>query len=299
MSATIANENQRLLEQLCRSRDELDHFVRALSHDMTANFMLLDSSFARLKRSLQTADRDELDQEVAHVEACLRESNRFLDDLVLLARTGAVHMEPGRVNLDEVIDEVLFEQRELLSGRRVVVEVNRPLGIVWCNQHRVKQVLANLIRNAVIHGCDPDRPIIALLGEPESGAPTVRPMLVLRVHDNGPGIDSKFHEEIFLPGRRLGQARSDGSGMGLAIVKRVVEHYGGSVRIDGDCQVGTTIVLRLPAPTGEPLPQPHYDPRPSEPPDLRNGDGGIPCEVPRPHRHRRSGSEQSPRIPHQ
>ncbi len=264
MSTFLENDYLRLLEHVRHSRDELDHLVRALSHDMTANFMLLDNSFARLKRLLHTASPEEVDRSVAHVEACLCESKRFLDDMVLLARTGGVHMEPARVNLDELLDEVLFEHREQITARRVDVDVHRPLGIVWCNPRRVKQILTNLIGNALKHGCDPVQPTITVTSQTDS-APT-RPMLVLCVHDNGAGIAPQSHDDIFLPGHRLAQAAADGSGMGLAIVRKIAEQYGGSVRVDADCPAGTAIVLQLPAPTGEPLPQPHYEPRPSATP---------------------------------
>lgn len=260
----LPSEHDRLVEQLRRSRDELDHLVRALSHDMTANFMLLDSSFAQLKRSLHTASAEEVDQSVAHVEACLRESKRFLDDMVLLARTGRVPMEPTRVELEELVQEVLFEQRELLAERRVAVEVRQPLAAVWCNRQRLKQVVTNLIRNAVKHGCDPQQPNITVSAAPEGRAGEAGLRVRLVIHDNGPGIDPRFHEEMFLPGRRLPQAVGDGSGMGLAIVKKIVEHYGGTVRVDATCAAGTAIVVELPVPSGSPLPQPHYDARSEE-----------------------------------
>jgi signal transduction histidine kinase len=274
----------------------MDHFIRALSHDMTANFMLLDSSFSRLKRSLHTAPREELAQLVEHVEGCLRESKRFLEDMALVARTGSVQMEPSRVDLDELLDEVLFEQREMLVGRRVAVEVRHPLGAVWCHRHRVKQVLTNLLRNAVKHGCSPTEPKITVAAESEVYIPEVGPMLRLCVHDNGPGIAPECHDEIFLPGRRLPQAAGDGSGMGLAIVKQIVEHYGGAVWVDGECPTGTAIVLRLPIPTGEPLPQPHYEPRPVE--SAKSRPSRTASEPAPLHRHHRSGSGQKPKRPY-
>lgn len=232
---------------------ELDYLVRALSHDMTANFMLLEDSFRRLKRSLdgggQRRPPEPLGEQVAHVEACLRQSRRFLDDLVSLARTGRVEMEPGPVGVSAVVEEVLFEQRDLLARRGIQVDVRGPLPAVWCHAGRLKQVVTNLVRNAAQHGCNPQRPRITISpcgpGAAGSGGPDGR-MAGFRVHDNGPGIDPRFQHEVFLPGRRLPGADSQGSGMGLAIVRRIVEHYLGSVHIDGDCRTGTAVVVVLP-----------------------------------------------------
>ncbi|NQT14000.1 MAG: ATP-binding protein, partial [Planctomycetes bacterium] len=121
---------------------------------------------------------------------------------------------------------------------------------VSCNRHRLKQVLTNLLRNAAKHGCDPERPriVISSVADTIQAADTVTGGLVaIRVHDNGPGIAPEFHEEIFLPGRRLPETSSDGSGMGLPIVKKIVESYGGTVSVDSGQEAGTAFVVTLPS----------------------------------------------------
>ena len=158
-----------MAREVRRSNDELDHLVRALSHDMSAHFMLLENSVSRLTRSFDALSEEDLQQNVTHVEACLRESKRFVDDLVDLAKTGQVDMESGRVNLTVVIDEVLFEQADLIHERKIVIKVHNPLPTLWCNKHRVKQVVTNLLRNAIKHGCDADHPRVTI----SSGSPTI------------------------------------------------------------------------------------------------------------------------------
>ncbi|HLA84728.1 MAG TPA: HAMP domain-containing sensor histidine kinase [Thermoguttaceae bacterium] len=245
----LEQDHARLARQLRRVHEDMDHFVRALSHDMNANFMLLESSFGRLKKELSGASVPEVAEIVSHVDACLDQSKRFLNDLIHLARTGTVEMEPGRTELAAVVDEVLFEQDELLRGRGIRVEVRRPLPAVWYNRQRLKQIVTNLVRNAIRHGCDPRSPRIeiqALRGDDAAKNDDVYPAVRLRVHDNGPGIDPRFAEDIFLPGTRLNTAAEEGSGMGLAIVKKIAEHYGGTVRIDYGQGPGTTIEILVP-----------------------------------------------------
>ncbi len=108
-TARLACENQELIQQLRRTNDELNHFVRALSHDMRVNFFLLENSFSHLKQRLAPRQPDDVVQGIAHVEACLRQSQRFLEDLVELGRSGSVQLEPRAVDLTQVVDEVLFE----------------------------------------------------------------------------------------------------------------------------------------------------------------------------------------------
>ncbi len=241
----IEIRNQQHVERLRDEHNEMDHLVRAISHDMTANFMFLEHSFNKLKTSYDKAPMQQLTENFAQVEAGLRESRRFLDDLTRLSQTGAISMEPARVDVRQVMDEVLFEQRELLDARAIRVEVSDQLPAVWCNPARVKQVLTNLIRNAGKYGCDPQDPLIRV--SCQSPAP-ISPLAQewLRVEDNGPGIPADARATIFLPGKRLA-ADSEGSGMGLAIVKRIIQYYDGQVFIDPDMPRGTAMVFSLPA----------------------------------------------------
>jgi signal transduction histidine kinase len=247
----MESEKQEMIQQLRRTNDELNHFVRALSHDMRANFHLLDNSFSRLKQRLGERPSEDLIQSVAHVEACLRQSQRFLEDLVELGRSGSVQVEPCAVDLGRVVDEVLFEQRELLQQRGVEVIVERSLPTFWCNEGRLKQIVVNLLRNAVKHGCDRQSPRITIGSDTATGPDTdsrggAARGVAFRVHDNGRGIDPRHHQAVFLPGWRLADADAEGSGMGLAIVKKIVDYYGGSVYIEPARAAGTTFVVVLP-----------------------------------------------------
>lgn len=242
----LQRDYRQMVRRMNESHDQMDHLVRALSHDMNANFMLMESSFSKLQRSLDTVPSEDVDlKEVAsHVRACMTESRRFLNDLVGLARTGRVEMEPELADTDGVVEEVLFEQRDLFTERSVVVEVAGPLPKLWCNRHRLKQVITNLVRNAVKHGTAPGDPRLTIRGEGNCGESG---MALLRIHDNGPGIPPEWRDEIFMPGRRLPDTRAEGSGMGLAIVRKIVQHYGGSVRVESGPEGGTTFAIELPS----------------------------------------------------
>ncbi len=262
-------EQTRRAGQTRQALEEMDHLVRALSHDMSAHFMLLEHSVARLTRSLADDRRPELQTQVAHVAACMDESKRFLNDLVDLARTGRVDMDPETVDVEAVVAEVLFEQRELLKRQGVRTQVRGPLPRLWCSRHRLKQVLTNLVRNALKHGCDPRHPRITI--EPHRPAPGLQavPMAGVRVHDNGPGIPPSAHEEVFLPGRRLSRAGAEGSGMGLAIVRKIAEYYGGTVRVDLQQAGGTGMLVVLPL---APPPVERVPKQPAGPPSSDRGD---------------------------
>ncbi len=292
----LHRDYRRMVRRMSESHEQLDHLIRALSHDMNANFMLMESSFSRLQHALEqkSSDDKDLKEMAAHVRACMTESRRFLNDLVGLARTGRVEMEPELADTDGVVEEVLFEQRELLGNRNVVVEVGPSLPKLWCNRHRLKQVVTNLIRNAVKHGTDPGEPRICITAQSDCDQSGTA---LLRIHDNGPGIPAEWQEEIFLPGRRMPGTESEGSGMGLAIVRKIVQHYGGTIGVVSGPEQGTAFEIRLPTVDGgevEPECSQTLPENEAVPPDRRL-DHDTPHEDPPLHPHRNPSRRTKPK----
>ena len=165
-----------------------------------------------------------------------------------MARTGTVQMEPSRVELSMAVEEVLFEQRELLAERGVRVDVEADLPAVWCNPCRVKQVLTNLVRNAVRHGCDPREPRITIARYPSP----IRPMPA----SSGSAFTTMARAFRSNRGKKFSSLADGlpapirmGSGMGLSIVRKIVQHYGGQVFVAPESGAGTMFVLSLPSAT--------------------------------------------------
>ncbi len=240
---------------------DIDHHLRALSHDMGANLMLMTSTVDVLKQDDAPASPTITREGIAHLEACLRQSNKFIGDLVTLARSGTIEMEPELVKPTEIAAQVQFEQRRLLAERDIEFLIEEDLPPVMVHPGRLKQVLTNLVRNAARHGCAAVKPQIVIrsstdprtplpadwpLGEDDS-----RPAIAagkpvwLCVYDNGAGIPAEQREEIFIAGKRLPTAHAQGTGMGLAIVKKIIDHYAGRILVDPRT-TGTAMLFSLP-----------------------------------------------------
>lgn len=245
-----ARQTVELTEQMQQNHDELDHLVRALSHDMNANFMLLKHSFRHLQQSTAAIATPEVHEDLSYLDACLDQSQRFLDDLITLGKTGSVDMQPESVELMDVVNEVKYEQQDLLAERGIQLEIAARLPQLWCNKDRLKQIVTNLVRNAARHGCDAAHPKIMIRGGqmfsdaampqnaamfqesmPQHTSSPTTSMAWFRISDNGPGIPAKDREAIFEPGARLASAHAQGSGMGLAIVDKLTKRMGGSIRV--------------------------------------------------------------------
>ncbi|MFO0898057.1 MAG: HAMP domain-containing sensor histidine kinase [Pirellulales bacterium] len=211
-----------------------------LAHDLRAHLALLESGLGQLRR-----ERDERRREARWhlVDRTLDQTRAFVDDLVELGRSGQVQMDAERVELAAVVAAVLAEQQPLLEQRGIVVGVRGEPMAVWCNEARLRQVLTNLVRNAALHGCDIANPRLLVAWSPTSRPAWIR----VRVIDNGLGIPAEHREMIFEAGKRLPGVRTPGSGMGLAIARRLVEHYGGAIAVNPHFQEGTSIEFTLPA----------------------------------------------------
>jgi hypothetical protein len=140
--------------------------LRALSHDMSANFMVLEHSFQLLKEHVQDQHAPNLSEGANHLEACLQESRRLLSDLHSLAKTGSIPVAPERVALSATIQQVVYEQEDVLGERRSRVVVEPELPVVWCNEQRARQMITNLVRSAALHGCDPENGRILISRRP-------------------------------------------------------------------------------------------------------------------------------------
>jgi signal transduction histidine kinase len=241
--------------------NDIDHHLRALSHDMGANLMLMESTVDVLKQDAAPVTPAAAREGIAHLEACLRQSNKFIGDLVTLARSGTIEMQPELVRPTEIAAQVQFEQRRLLAERNIEFLIEEDLPAVMVHPGRMKQVLTNLVRNAARHGCAATNPQIVVRSstDPRTTLPTDWPLgeddsqplvaagkpVWLCVYDNGLGIPVEQREEIFVAGKRLPTAHAQGTGMGLAIVKKIIEYYTGRILVD-QRTAGTAMLFSLP-----------------------------------------------------
>ena len=247
--------------QLHPGHHQQQQFLRALSHDLGATLMLLEGSLGFLKQSLPHDSPPAVDESFSHVVACVQQAKQLLGDLARLARTGSIALEPARVELRPVVEDVLREHRQMLADRKIDVVIEDPLPAVWCHADRLKQVVTNLLRNAILHGCDAQRPQITIAAAPATRrgrASSGRRWAAFQVRDNGPGIEPSLHRKIFLPGWRAAPRGADGLGMGLAIVGKLVRQFGGKVYVDPACVRGAALVVVLPVPP-EPVTEPLHE----------------------------------------
>jgi len=234
-------ERERLLAELEAKNRELESFTYTVSHDLRAPL----TSIYGFSSLLQEDVYGRLDEEDQHclerILANVTHMDALLTHLLDLSRIGRVAGPTEEV----VVAALLREIQEDLAVKLEEAEtefVVQELPTVRADRTRLRQVFANLIDNAVKFR-SAERPLRIEVGCQEEGG-----CYCFHVSDNGAGIAPRYQERIFAPFQQL-DAEAEGVGMGLALVKKIVEHYGGRVWVKSDPGEGATFYFTIPVST--------------------------------------------------
>ncbi|MBN1590086.1 MAG: hypothetical protein JW888_11270 [Pirellulales bacterium] len=237
--AELEAELCRRTEQLARAKAELIDFASVVGHDLRSPLLTI-SGYCDLLRYEYVGRLDEsADHYLKSTIDGVARVNRLLEDLLGYARLQSVSCPTDKVELDQVVADALSNLDGAIGESGATVKVES-LPCVRGNHGQLVQVFQNLVDNAVkFRG--PDRPIIAVSAEPESDGH------VVRVADNGVGIEPEHREVVFQIMRRLAKTRGlPGTGIGLAICRRIVECHGGRIWIESRNSAGATVSVWLP-----------------------------------------------------
>ncbi|MBI2386891.1 MAG: PAS-domain containing protein [Elusimicrobia bacterium] len=228
-------------EALAQSNAELEMYAYAASHDLSAPLRRIigfgDLLEARAKSKLDAGDLDYVERIRRSAAAALK----LVTDMLTLSRIGRDALPIEDVDLNAVLAEVRSDLAAEIAASGARIEAG-PLPVVRAHAIPMHNLLLNLVSNAVKFR-RPDRPPVVRIAGRRDGD-----VLEITVADDGIGFDPAYAEKIFQPFLRL-HASSDysGSGIGLAICRRVALRYGGTLTADGVPGAGSTFTLRLPA----------------------------------------------------
>ena len=237
----ILGEREKLINELESKNAELERFTYTVSHDLKSPLITIKGFLGFLRQDAKTGNLVRLDSDIKRISDAADKMQQLLNELLELSRVGRLVNQPESINMNELISDVL----ELLHGRihaaniRVVVEDNLPE--VYGDRPRLFEVLQNLVDNAAKFMGDQPNPSIEIgtEGITENGAP------ILFVRDNGIGIDPRFKNRIFGLFDKL-DPRTDGTGIGLALAKRIIEFHGGQIWVESELGRGATFYFTLP-----------------------------------------------------
>ena len=219
---------------------ELERFAYTVSHDLKSPLVTILGFTQVLEGEIAAGNTNQVQQHIFWIQMAARKMHHLLNDLLALSRSGRVTRPPGEVSLAALAYEAVILVAGQITARRVQVEIDPGLPTVCGDGGRLVEVFQNLIENAVKYmGRQPEPRI-------EIGAVRGDQDILCFVRDNGIGIAPQFQEKIFDLFERL-DGCNEGTGVGLARVKRIVEAHGGRtwVESEGEGQ-GSTFWFTLP-----------------------------------------------------
>lgn len=216
---------EELIGELERKNAELERFGYTVSHDLKAPLVTIKGYVGLIRQNLRRGDLGSLEADLARIDASAEKMRSLLRDLLELSRIGQVAPQPREVSFREVAQEVAAS---LTSGARsgpVTIDIPPDLPTVSSDPVRLREILENLLDNALKFMGDQPHPRVEVTARRVGGE------TVFCVRDNGSGIDPEFQEKIFGLFNRL-EPEIEGTGIGLAIVRRIVEWHGGRIWVE-------------------------------------------------------------------
>ncbi len=212
-------------EDLRNKNAELERFIYTVSHDLKSPVVTIKAFLGLLEANLDQADPELIKQDIQYIHNAADKLGRQIDELLEMSRIGRVNFTPEYVSFHEVVDEAMSYVAGAVSEKAVKVTIAEGSTGFFSDRTRLVEIWQNLLENAVKYmGTQPSPRI-------EVGFETTSQGLRFLVCDNGMGIPPCYQDKIFNLFEKL-DPQSEGTGLGLAMVKRIVEHYGGTIHVE-------------------------------------------------------------------
>jgi PAS domain S-box-containing protein len=258
---TPEKETQLKLEQslyeLKRSNESLEEFTRAASHDLKEPIRKVQFFSERLRNRLQDRLSEEEKGMMERMENAAARMKLLVDDLLEYSH---VNMQPAiereEIDLNQKVKLVLADLELLITEKKAVIRIDK-LPVIKGLRRQIQQLFHNLLNNAIKYSKPGVSPVVTISSRPTSGAASGlpvapqdadKPFHLIEVRDNGIGFEQEFADKIFNVFTRLhGNSEYSGTGVGLAIVRKVVENHHGYIAAESSPGVGTAFRVLLPA----------------------------------------------------
>src|SRR5574343_35737 len=227
-------------KELSSTNKELEYFAYIISHDLQEPLRMISSFLSLLEKKYN----DLLDEKGKKyiffaVDGAMRMTSIILD-ILEFSRAGKYNEEPVEINVNDLVEEIIGYHKNAIKNRNVIIQYNN-LPTIFCYKSPIIQIFQNLISNAIKYSKE-DGDIIIQIDPFKADKNTWG----FAVKDNGIGIEEKYFEKIFILFQRLLTREQDsGNGMGLAIVKKIIENLGGKIWVESTVNQGSTFYFTI------------------------------------------------------
>jgi len=231
-------EREKLISELELKNAELERFTYTVSHDLKSPLVTIGGFLGFLEKDIQKENHEKIPHTVDRIRKAAKKMEQLLNELLELSRIGRLVNPPQEVPFMELVSETLELADGQLRVNQVEVKVDAEFPLVYVDRIRIVEVLQNLITNAAKFMGGQKNPTI------EIGVKVIEGEDVFFIKDNGIGIAPEFHDRIFGLFNKLDQF-AEGTGIGLALVKRIVEVHGGKIWVESELGKGATFYFTL------------------------------------------------------
>jgi light-regulated signal transduction histidine kinase (bacteriophytochrome) len=227
-------------KELEHANRELESFSYSVSHDLRAPLRKINSFLNMFtERAKGTLDKDS-QALLSRVEANANKMGRLIDDLLAFARLGKMQVRKQLIPMNRVVKDLSDEILKHEDGRKIDFRI-RPLPEAYADPAAITHVWENLISNAVKYTTKREVAQIEIGAQHDGGE------VVYFIHDNGSGFDMAHYHKLFTAFERLhGSNEFEGTGVGLAIVQRIIEKHGGRIWASSETGKGSSFYFSLP-----------------------------------------------------
>ena len=233
-------EREKIVAELEVKNQELERFTYTVSHDLKSPLITIKGFLGFIEEDTKSGNMNRLKADIQRISDATDKMHLLLNDLLELSRVGRLMNQPQRIPFEELAQEAI----DLVGGRirkgGIAVHIQRDMPDVYGDRQRLLEVLQNLIDNAAKFMADQPNPRVEIK---QTGVENGKPIFLVR--DNGIGIAPEHHERVFGLFNKL-DPNSNGTGIGLAIVKRIVELHGGRIWVQSEAGKGSTFFFTLP-----------------------------------------------------
>ena len=238
-------------DKLQETNAELKNFVYVASHDLREPLRKITVFAEMLKNSLKDKiDHSEAENLHYMVDGAER-MKKMIDGLLVYSRVSTQPHPFQKVDLNEIVSQIgKFELAVLIEEQNVILEVPKPLPLIVGDVSQMTQLMQNIIANGIKYQKKGNRPVIKITSKPAADG-----MVQIEVTDNGIGIKPEYHSSVFGMFKRLHGKEYEGTGIGLATCRKIVERHNGTIGLESQPGQGSTFwftIAQVPATIAQP-----------------------------------------------
>ena len=227
MRKAAEEQREKLIANLATQNAELERFAYTVSHDLRTPLISIKWLLGMLEEDLTEGATAKAEDDIRRISGAADTMGELLADVLELSRIGRVVNPPENISMADLANEALAAVANHIAQRNIHTTVSPGMPCVFGDRVRLREVLQNLLENAIKYMGDQSEPFIEIGARQDEGT------TVFYVRDNGIGIDRRYHDKVFGLFDQLDKA-SEGSGVGLALTKRIVEVHGGKIWVESD-----------------------------------------------------------------